>query len=356
MTTINERILDGTIRHMVWLERYKSGVAREIVELLNKADADLVAQIAKRMAKIEERGFDLGKTTTERLNALLEEIRTKRAEITAMLYSESRDRLQEFAAHEADFQIRLMERGAAAVGAEIALAAPASGYLASIATSEPFQGRLLRQWFKDLAADDARKMSDAIKIGMTEGQTTDQIIRRIRGTRARNYQDGILRTSRAHTESITRTAIAHVANRAKDGVWQANADIIEGLQVVATLDARTTPYCRERDGKVYALGKAPVFPAHFNCRTVLVAYFGPSIIKGTRASAIGPVPEDVTYERWLRMQRVEVQNEALGVKKAQLFRKGGLSLDRFADDTGKEYTLEELKKRDAEIWTQVFGA
>jgi SPP1 gp7 family putative phage head morphogenesis protein len=235
------------------------------------------------------------------------------------------------------------------------LAAPAISQLKAAATSQPFQGRLLREWYRDLGADTARKVSDAVKIGIIEGQTTDQIVRRIKGTKARQYRDGILEIGRHQAQAIVRTAIAHTSARAQDELYAANADIIEGVKWVSTLDSRTSARCRALDSKVFPVNSGPRPPQHFSCRSRVIAYLGEFKTKGTRASAIGPVPDDMNYSDWLKKQPVAVQNEALGVKKAQLFRKGGMSIDRFADSTGKEYTLDELRVLDSQIWNKVFS-
>lgn len=353
--TINEDILNASIRHMVWLERYKTSEIKKIIALLNKSDADLVKQIAGRLVKIEQRGYDLGPDTTKRLNELLKDIREQRAEAASALHEKTRRDLFEYAAYEADFQARLIQSSIAGNGATVVMIKPAVSQLQAAVTKQPFQGRLLKEWYRDLGTDQARKITDAVRIGITEGQSTDQIVRRIRGTKARNYRDGILEIGRRNAANIVGTAISHVANRASDEVYAANDEILFGEKWVATLDSRTCPRCAALDGKVFELGKAPARPLHFGpCRCRTVPYLGPTSIKGTRASAVGPVPDDMNYEEWLRKQPVSVQNDVLGEDKAQLFRKGGMSLDRFIDRAGEEYTLEDLKRRDAEIWNKVF--
>ena len=348
--TINEEILDGSIRHMVWLERYKTSTSKKILTLLNKADDDLIEKIAGRLVKIEQRGFDLGKQTTERLKALEAVIRDDRKALYQAVYGETRDELFDFAVYESDFQARLIE-----TAAQIELVRPAASQLKAAATSQPFRGRLLKEWYSGLEQKTARQVNDAVRIGIVEGETTDQIVRRIKGTRARQYRDGVLDISRRDANAVVRTAVSHVSNRAANDVWDANADIIKGVKWISTLDGRTSAICRQRDNKIYAVGKAPAIPAHFNCRSTTVPYLGEFKTKGNRASKGGPVPEDTSYGDWLRKQPNAVQEEVLGVKKAQLFRKGDMSIDRFQDATGKEYTLAELKKRDSEIWNKVFN-
>ncbi len=348
--TINEDILDGNIRHMVYLERYKSQSVRKIISLLNKVDDDLTEQIIKRLIKIEDRGLDIGKDTTKRLNELRDIIKKQRFDIIGQLNDQMELDLVDFAEYEADFQVKLIEN---AVPVEIALAKPAVSQLRAAALSQPFRGRLLKEWFDGLANADAQRINDAVRIGITEGQTTDQIVRRIRGTKVNQYSDGVLDITRREAAAIVRTATAHVSHAASMQVYNDNAEVIRGLKWVSTLDGRTSAVCRSRDGKIYEVGKTPPVPAHFNCRSRVVPYLGNIDIKGSRAAQGGAVPDDVSYGDWLRKQDKDVQEDILGVKKAGLFR-NGMKLDRFVDKTGREYTLDELKTRDKTIWNKTF--
>jgi hypothetical protein len=58
----------------------------------------------------------------------------------------------------------------------------------------------------------------------------------------------------------------------------------------------------------------------------------------------------MTYGDWLRRQSAAVQDDVLGKSKGVLFRRGELPIDRFTDKSGAEYTLDELKRREAEAW------
>lgn len=347
--TANEEILDRQIAHAVSIERYKSGTLRKMLSLLNKAEEDLVDTLAKRLARIEQRGYDLGKTTTERLEKLLKEIREQRTDLYKLWREELSIELTDFSIEEAAFQ-----KGMTESIIDVDLESPNTTALKAVALSQPFRGRILRDWASGIAANDVQRITDAVRVGIIEGQTTDQIIRAVRGTRAQNYRNGILETSRREAASVVRTAIAHVANRAREELWTANKDIIKGVQWISTLDSRTSAICRARDNNIYPVDSGPRPPAHFNCRSIVVAAFGGKRT-GTRASELGPVPASRSYGDWLRAQPVSVQNDVLGVKKAQLFRKGGLKIDRFVDRTGKELTLDELRAANREIYDRVLG-
>jgi hypothetical protein len=70
------------------------------------------------------------------------------------------------------------------------------------------------------------------------------------------------------------------------------------------------------------------------------------VAEGTRASMDGQVPADLTYGGWLAKQPAAVQDDILGATKGKLFRDGGLTVNRFVDRVGREYTLDELKRRE----------
>jgi hypothetical protein len=57
----------------------------------------------------------------------------------------------------------------------------------------------------------------------------------------------------------------------------------------------------------------------------------------------GKITPETTYGEWLKQQTSGFQDEALGPTRAKLFREGGLTVDRFRNETGVVYTLEQLQ-------------
>jgi hypothetical protein len=104
--------------------------------------------------------------------------------------------------------------------------------------------------------------------------------------------------------------------------------------------------------------KGPRPPAHFNCRSSTtpilkswreLGFDADELPPGTRASMNGQVPADQDYDTWLRKQPKDVQDDVLGKTKGDLFR-AGLKMDRFVDRKGAELTLDQLRRREKEIW------
>ena len=65
---------------------------------------------------------------------------------------------------------------------------------------------------------------------------------------------------------------------------------------------------------------------------------------GTRASMDGQVPSNVTYFEWLSRQGAATQKDVLGPTRLKLWKEGGIAPDRFQNDLGRRYTLDELRK------------
>jgi len=342
----SERIADQLIRHQIGLQRLSNGQVRKVLAMLRRVDARIIERIAKE---------DISSMSVARQSRLADALRA----IIDSAYTDAMGQLHvdltALSAYERDYDADLFER---AIPFRYETVRPTTSQIMAAVNSRPFQGKLLREWYKDLGEVAFKRVRDAVRMGIVEGRTTSQMIADLRGTRAQGYKDGILEVSRRQAEATVRTAINHTANTARQYLYEANARVIKGVKWVAVLDGRTTAVCRGRDGQVFAIDKGPRPPAHINCRstTVPVLKRG-SDIGETTAGMAGRVPADVNYSDWLRTQDAVFQNDVLGVKKAQLFRAGGLTLDRFIDRAGQEYTLEELKARESEAWQMAgFGS
>src|SRR5690606_7385975 len=107
------------------------------------------------------------------------------------------DELREFAAYETQYQLRLFESTIPAqVQAAVGVAAVNPQQVYTAAMARPFQGRLLKEWAQSIETGRMTRIRDAVRMGYIEGQTTDQIIRRLRGTQAKGYADGIIEIDR----------------------------------------------------------------------------------------------------------------------------------------------------------------
>lgn len=359
MATVNEKLLDALIAHQVDLNSYSNGVVRKIIAILNRVDQDLFVQLTLALDELPADSF-----TVQRLEQLLHSVRALNAKAYRAAGAELTDEMLALADYEASYQLELF-RGALPV--QLALNTVNLQAVHAAVVSRPFQGRLLREWASSIEADRMTRIRDTVRIGFVEGLPTPEIVRRVRGTRARGYEDGVIEIDRRHAEAVVRTAVSHTAGTAKEHFYDANQDLIKALSWTSTLDSRTSEICRIRDGKQYhPKTHAPIghkLPwlggpgkAHWQCRSCSVpvvkswkelggaadvAEFSAS----TRASMDGQVPADQTYGEWLKKQSAARQDQILGRTRGEMFRKGNLPIEKFYNDKGRWLTLEELRKQ-----------
>lgn len=363
MPSVNTILEDEQIAHSVSLEKYKVGVVRRIIALLNRSDADLSAALAAALERLPAESF-----TVERLELLLDQVRLINTQAYASVAQELQNDLKELAGYEVSWQQALFESTIPEpVQVRFPIASVSAEQAYAAALSRPFQGRLLKDWGTEIAADRMAKVRNAIRTGYLEGKTTDQIIRSIRGSRATGYADGFLERPRKDLAAVVRTAVSHTAESAREEFVKGNAEIISKVIWRSTLDTHTTVnICVPRDGKAYTadthkpIGHKLVWlggpgRAHFNCRStsspVTKSWRDLGIpidemTPGQRASMDGVVPADTVYSDWLKRQSAARQDSVLGVERAQLMRAGKIKFDEFYSPSGEWLTIEQLKQRD----------
>lgn len=390
----NDELFDAEVSHAVHLERLKARQAREIQQLIANADEQLTTLVRARIAQFAEVGQSLSPAKRKQLEATISRILDRRARVFVEVDKTLTQEILDLARYEIEFQRRLIEQ---VIPIVIELQVPQTAQLLAAVRSRPFEGRILREWLSDIGRADGSRVAQVIRQGVTEGRTIDEMVRAIRGTRAARYRDGILDITRRNAEAVVRTATNHTVSAARDELFASNADIIKAVRWTSTLDGRTTAICQARDGQEYPLRSGPRPPAHWNCRSTVVPVLDGVGIIGNRPTVtdtrtrerreisfrkqakerygddwkglsekakqdavraerqkwqrenIGQITADTSYQQWLKRQPAGFQDEVLGKTKGKLFR-AGAPLDKFVDKSGHEYTLKELRRRDASLF------
>lgn len=387
--TANEELQDALIRHQIFLLRFSRNVTSRVNTLLNNSEAELVATIKAKLAANKGLSTAVELQRLRTVTKALTDLRvTAWGAASKVLIDEVTNLVLQEPATTASIVTTVLP-------VQATLALPTSSLLRSIATSLPFEGRILKDWAKDLERADLRRIHGAVQTGMVAGESSQAIARRVIGTARRNGIDGVTQMTRRQVEAVTRTAVQHVSSNGRKLFYKENADIIAAEIYTATLDSRTTPICRGLDGKKFELGKGPHPPLHFSCRSLrlpvmdkttvgnrpakpftrkqlLREYAAKNNLKkvtsrndlpyGTKGAfdkfertrvrqLTGTVPASTTYQQWLSGQPASVQTDILGVTKAKLFRKGNLTLDKFTNRAGDELTLPEMAKKHTEAFT-----
>lgn len=383
-TTANEEFLDAMIRHQIGLMRLSGSVRNEIIAILDATEKDIRQQIAHRMRRSLP-SDNIAASRIRSLEKIIKNIRGQAFEDITAIWVREMKNLVKAEPLFVDMAVKTVSP------VTLSTAIPAIADLVALVATSPFEGRVLRDWAKNIAAADLNRIMGQVRIGIVQGEGSAAIARRVVGTAALRGANGVTQITRANAAALTRTMVNHFSNQAKRMFYEANKDILSEELYVATLDSRTTAICRSLDGRTFPVGIGPIPPLHFACRSVRVGILDGQVLgrrptksstdkqllreytdsqglprvssrgalpRGHRGSfdnfsrrrvreLTGTVPADVTYDDFLKRQTRDFQDEVLGTTKARLWRRGGLTLDKFVNRQGDELTLSQLARSDA---------
>lgn len=366
--TVNEQWQSEVIARSVRYEQFAESLSDRVAEMLDSVSDRIISKLSKSLenpTRAQARMIDVADAIAA--------LRAERWVDVDKLVTETAIKLAraEAAATQDWLTTRLPVR--------VDTLLPSARTLNSVVTARPFHGRLLSGWLDRLSDNDAARVRNAVQTGIVSGQSAAQI--------ARDITDGITaKRTDAEIRSVVRTAVAHISNASREQFFSENKKLFASELFVATLDSRTSPICRALDGQRFAIGEGQRPPLHFNCRSVRVAVFDATLgdrpsnpaterqllgefnrengldatsrdklphgMKGKfdkfatkrKREIIGQIPAKTNYEKWLREQSDEFQNEVLGIKRAKLFRDGDLELKDFVRPDGMQISLADLYK------------
>lgn len=358
-TQISQDLLDYLVKSNINLGRFSNKVASDIIALLNLAEADIIKQIEKRM--------DVKNFTGKRLEALLGEIRAMNSEAYAGMHESLKQEMIPFAVHSGEVAaltltsqvplkwdvLRVSDDQLRAIVSDVAITVGEGKKL------------LFGEIFEALSKSQDDAVRGAIRLGMIEGEGIPQMVRRLKGTKANQYKDGILEMPRRHLETMTRTIVNSVSNSAVQATFAANSEVVKAWRFISTMDGKTSLTCRSLSNTKWPIGQGPIPPRHPNCRSFAAPEIAtwkelgfddmPEYPPAKRSSKNGLIDANTSMDSWMRSQPKADIVEMLGPKRAELFLKGGMKVDSFADNKGIVYTLAELKKRNGAMFGKVFN-
>lgn len=331
---MREFLTDTATRHAVFVQRFASGEALNAERMIIQMGEDIAAKLAAE--------YNLARS--ERLTALMRTVRAILAATMTEIKAGTIETATEFAGSEAAFTVKMLSQAATVkfltpAQSLIEAAVLRLGMDAPVGPAQLTLSEMLDQFAGAKSDEVIRIINESILEGRT-GQQAAQDVRAIVTTRQARQ-----------VGTVTRTVINHVSNRARAATFTENAGFIESYQWVSTLDSRTSFLCQGRDGRVYPVGKGPLPPGHYGCRSTVIPVIKEefSLFKGDgKRPSVGTdgaelVSAKTTYGQWLKRQPAAFQDEVLGDTRARLFRDGGLQIDRFRDETGRVYTLDQLR-------------
>lgn len=344
-------LADAITRRQIMIQRAGRGVARELEVVLDDLRKQLQTRLAEASTEFQRR----------RLGVLLSSI-DGIIDGTNERFSQTLiERLSQFTDGEIEFQKQMLDQ---VLTAETVV--PPTERLTAAVTTRPAtlliggqpQTMSVNQMVETFARSQKQEIKNLISAGFIAGDTPDQIGRRI--------SQKVRGRTRAQARTVAQTAMNHAATVAREEFARENGQFLEGERFVATLDVRTTPTCSGLDGQIFDVGRGPMPPLHYNCRSIRVAEPREgsvlSGLEGTRpavgADGVEQVSSRKTFSGWLRGQPADFQRDFFskyrnGEQKYELFKQGGLSPNDFIDADGAEISLDELRQKNPLAFQQV---
>jgi SPP1 gp7 family putative phage head morphogenesis protein len=199
--------------------------------------------------------------------------------------------------------------------------------LKQIYEGDAIQGLTVDQWF----AHNRRKLEQRIRVeiatGRAKGETAAQIKARV--------QNNAISPSVRQIEALSRTATNNLHNAAIWETGEANPKLTRGYRLIVTFDRRTSQICIAygKRNQVYPYApSSPRPPFHFGCRTLIQ----PVLIGDENK-------KPVDAGDWLKRQDKKLQDEILGPRRADLFRRGKLDLSELIRSDGSLASLAEIR-------------
>jgi len=331
-------IEDTLIRRQIFLIRFADARAIEAEEMLLRILENAQARLLREPTEIQ----------AGRLARLITDIQI----LTGQGFDELNEKIitdaLELANDEAEFSVKALNQEVT-----VETATPAIAQIEQAVLREGMDAPIgpktitMQEALDQFSAKKSVEIQRAISDGILEGKTTPQIAKDV---------GALSNRQRPQVNALVRTNLNHSGSQARKAFSKENAEILQGEEWVATLDSRTTLICGGRDGRLFPVGRGPFPPAHWNCRSLRVPVIkdefglGDDATKRPEVGAEGPgqVTGKTKFDGWLRRQPAGFQDEYFsqfpdGKEKAALFRRGGLSIQQFRDETGRDFTLEQLR-------------
>lgn len=328
---------DAATRHAVFVQRYAGGRSKEAISALNRLRRDINARLANEPTDFQR----------QRLVSVLADIDMLAYNAFGKIGNKILYDASQFADTEAAFSANLFNKASTVDWVLPPSELLTAGVMASKMSVNRTAGLTIDEALKQFSISKRKEIARAITDGLTLGDTTPVISQKV-GELINNLQ-------KRQLDALVRTVANNVSSAAREMVYDANTDIIDGWIFIATLDSRTTFICASNDQKRFRHGEGKKPALHWNCRSTTIPAIKPEYDIGTKLRGKRPavgadgaeeVSPRTTYGGWLKKQPIEFQEEALGIERARLFRSGKYTIDKFIDPTGRVYTLTELAGMD----------
>lgn len=293
--------------------------------------------------------------------------------------------LERIAVAEGDFTRSALDK---VVGVDVFTKKIDPRVLEQIAAGKIIDGHPASAWWEGQSANLRRRFAGEVSKGILLGETTPQIVKRIKGDIAANGPPGLKRKAQAEATALVRTSVQAIANAARIESFK-TMKTVKGIAWLSTLDSRTTVICIALDGKKWRLpdfapiGHSKKFPgpiAHIQCRSTQTAVTYsweelsgkklPELDNRTLQAAIeekmqaaGETPERIdaalanarasmdgytratnTFETWAENKSAAFIAGVIGPARYELWNAGKITFNDLTDQSNRPLTVAQLEQ------------
>lgn len=347
MNKLELALTDKYLSHQISLLRFTAGEQNKTLALLKQMQVELKAKLRNGLT-------DFSKA---RVNKVLKEA----TGVIDDYYAKTAGSLDShaLAKNEAQFTVNTF----AGIGLDASL--PSEAALKALVNGSLIDGHIAAEWWAAQGNSLKFKYSGQVRQGIAQNETLMQIVRRVFGSK-RLGTSGIgfpADTLRRNAFTLVHNSVMQIANDARMATFKANDDIIKGMRQLSTMDSHTSLVCVTYSGAEWNLEGVPIggntlpfnsgCPRHWGCRSLIVPItlsyreLGIDVDKpkGTRASDLGQIKSDTTFDAFLKRHDAAYVDDLLGPGRARLWRDGKITLQDLLSQTGRPLTLEQLKKK-----------
>lgn len=343
MTSINEQTSNDNTEFLLLLLLLANTIyRRKLKNILRSLEKSIIGEVASN---------DVANLNKRKLKSLLNNVYSKIDDSYNNLNKALADDLLDIAKLSSETAIKSINNN---IKFELLTNSVTVEQLKTLLNNDALFGAVSSEWWTRQSTSLKNKFADVLRSGILSGKSTSEIVKSLR--------ENLNITNSKKVEALVRTSVASINNQSKLLVYQKNKDVFKGFQQISTLDSRTTDICIAYSGKMWDMDYNPIghdlpyndgVPRHWGCRSVIVPIIKSfkdlglnidEVPKTVRASIDGYVPQDITFEEFLKKKGIAFQNKTLGKERAKLFREGKITLlDLISSDGSRSLTLNEIR-------------
>lgn len=357
--SINKKLAEKAVLQALKDARYTTAQRKAMMKQLGGTVDSLVAELSKLT------GLDTSKSPRKRkriISAFLQDAEQIIEKDFKAFEKSFTSEMASYAVYESEAAAKTVNT---AVGVSLVSKTLTDKQAVALVAESWIANRTVNEYFKGMQESLKADLFTAMRRGYLTGESTESLIRKIRG-----YVDGegiehaalIDGATRKSAERAVRTMVMGIANEARYKTLLENNDVVKGSQWVATLDGKTCADCASRDGLAWDLDgnglDGNMFPyetppIHASCRCTLAPILKsweelgmdlPEFDPSTRSSMDGQVPDKLDFKEWFDSKGAAFQAKWLGKGRYDLWKKGKITFRDLVDQNGRELTLAQLKE------------